>query len=233
MTLNDLFNTYDKIIYFDTETTGLDAKTCRIIELSMHVTTPSGIGHCYDEFICLPEGEHVPKEITEITHITDEMVQGGIPDYVAAHDLAREVDNRKVLMIAHNCQFDMCFVRELLRSVFGKDKADEIIDSLDWLDSLTVFKDRAEYPHKLCNAIEHYNIKGVANSHRAIDDTIALTNVCFAMDRERHDFNRYINVFGYNPKYGVNGEKLDKITYLPQPYYNGLTPADKILPTRI
>ena len=38
------------------------------------------------------------------------------------------------------------------------------------------------------------------------------------MDDECDDLDNYINLFGYNPKYGVQGEKINFITYLPQPY---------------
>lgn len=229
----NLFSRYNKIIFFDTETTGLSATNCQIIELAMYIMQPSGYCKKYDRFVKLPEGEHVPEKIVEITGITDETLKDGITESEAAWDLFYEIDNQNVLMVAHNCQFDMCFVREMMRRTFGKEQGDRLISSRDWLDSLTAFKDRAEYPHKLCNAIEHYGITDAVNSHRAIDDTIALCKVCAAMDVERQDLNKYINIFGYNPKYGVSGEKLDKITYLPQPYVNGITPADNILPYRI
>jgi DNA polymerase-3 subunit epsilon len=31
-------------------------------------------------------------------------------------------------------------------------------------------------------------------------------------------FDRYINLFGYNPKHGISGKKISSVTYLPQPY---------------
>ena len=30
--------------------------------------------------------------------------------------------------------------------------------------------------------------------------------------------DRYINLFGYNPKYGITGKAIGSITYKPQPY---------------
>ena len=44
------------------------------------------------------------------------------------------------------------------------------------------------------------------NSHRAIDDVLALFEVLKAMDDEREDLGSYVNLFGYNPKYGVSGD---------------------------
>ena len=92
------------------------------------------------------------------------------------------------------------------------------------LDSLTVtvYKDRAAYPHKLTNAIEHYGLADkVQNSHRAIDDVLALYEVTKAMSEERDDLTDYIDLLGYNPKYGITGRKLRQITYLPQSYKLG------------
>ena len=71
------------------------------------------------------------------------------------------------------------------------------------------------------DAVDAYNLNGkVANSHRAIDDTLALYEVMKAMDEECDDLDRYINLFGYNPKYGVNGPQIRTVTYKPQPYNN-------------
>ncbi len=29
---------------------------------------------------------------------------------------------------------------------------------------------------------------------------------------------RYVNLFGYNPKYGIEGKPIGSVTYQPQPY---------------
>ena len=83
---------------------------------------------------------------------------------------------------------------------------------------MTIFKDRREFPHKLADAIEAYHLgDSVENSHRAIDDAKSLLAVLQAMDKERPDLIKYINLFGYNPKYGVNGKPIPGITYKAQP----------------
>ena len=44
-----------------------------------------------------------------------------------------------------------------------------------YLDTVTVYKDRRAFPHKLENAITEYGLANkVKNSHRAIDDVKAL-----------------------------------------------------------
>lgn len=232
--MKQLFDKYDTLVFFDTETTGLEADKCQIIELAMLVVKKDGTVAEYDEFVRLPDGAHVPEKIVMLTGITDEMLAAGISETRMAADFRDAVSGPKTLLIAHNCQFDQWFMRETLERVYGKKDADRIMYSLDWLDSLSVYKDRASYPHKLDNAIEHYGLSGaVANTHRAIDDTKALMAVCEAMEKERRDLTRYVNVFGYNPKYGVSGRKLGKVRYWPQPYSNGLLPYQEILPNKM
>ena len=60
----------------------------------------------------------------------------------------------------------------------------------------------------------------VQNSHRAIDDCKALMEVAKAMDEERDDLDRYVNLFGFNPKYGPEKNQLKKVTYVPQDLWN-------------
>ena len=94
-----------------------------------------------------------------------------------------------------------------------------ILKGKDKLDLLTVYKDRKPYPHKLCNAIEAYDLSGkVVNSHRAIDDVLATVAVMEAMAAEKDDLEQYINLFGYNPKYGIDGKPIGSVTYKPQAY---------------
>ena len=84
---------------------------------------------------------------------------------------------------------------------------------------LTVYKDRHSYPHKLCNAIEVYGLSDkVVNSHRAVDDVLATVEVMKAMELEKADLEQYINLFGYNPKYGVDGKPIGSVTYKPQKF---------------
>ena len=92
-----------------------------------------------------------------------------------------------------------------------------ILKGKDKLDLLTVYKDRRSYPHRLSNAIDAYGLSGqVVNSHRAVDDVIATVAVMREMEKERDDLHQYINLFGYNPKYGIEGKPIGTVTYKPQ-----------------
>ena len=84
---------------------------------------------------------------------------------------------------------------------------------------LVVYRDRRAYPHRLCNAIEQYDLQDrVTNSHRAIDDVRATVEVLRAMETERDDLERYVDLFGYSSKYGISGPRISSVRYLPQGY---------------
>lgn len=210
-----------KVIFFDTETTGLNSATCQIIELAMLTVVDGEIVEEYDKFIST--NERLPPKISQITGITDEMLDElGVSEAKIAEDLKNRL-TPGTLMVAHNCQFDLSFVYYLLRRYYP-DEADEIVMNLDWLDTLTVVKDRMEYPHTLKKVVEHYGLDDV-NFHRAIDDTRALYEVYKKLKYDPlyspDEINLYINLFGYNPKYSLRGVRLrPKITYKPQRFHN-------------
>lgn len=71
------------------------------------------------------------------------------------------------------------------------------------------------------------------NSHRAIDDVLALFEVLKAMDEERDDLCTYVNLFGYNPKYGVSGRRITGVRYEPQGFNKTITRPEQTLPARM
>ena len=220
-----------KIIFVDTETTGLNPATCQIIELAMITVVDGEIVGDYDKFI--RTNEKLPQKITQITGITDEMLdERGISEDKIAEDLKNRL-TPGTLMVAHNCQFDLSFVYSLLNRYYP-DEACDIVSSLNWIDTVSVLKDRKDYPHKLIDAVEFYGIEKV-NFHRAIDDTKALYQVTQAMRKDRDDLKEYLNVFGYNPKWGISGIEFKFIRYEAQPYHNmgEKLPYSEILPNKI
>lgn len=230
--LRTLFEQYEAVVLFDTETTGLDAKSDRIIELAAIriEQTPTGglrLAGKMDNFVRLPEGQRIPEKVVELTGITDEILEReGVRPEKAADSFAKLLAGRRILVGAHNAQFDLLFVRELLR---GKK-----IARLDFLDTVTVYKDRRPYPHKLANAILAYDLEDkVKNSHRAIDDVLALLEVVKAMDEEREDLATYVNLFGFNPKYGVSGARIVGVRYEPQEFNNKMTRPEQTLPAKV
>lgn len=213
--LDSLFQRYDRILIFDTETTGLRFDRDEIIQFSAVVLERSGVTQQYDRLIRLAPGQPVPPEIQRLTGITTQDVeQRGIPRGQAAWEIAGLLAGN-TLLTAYNAHFDLSFLFHMLRvhgdpgCLRGKDK----------LDLLTVYRDRRAYPHKLRDAIAAYGLEGtVQNSHQADQDALATVSVMDAMSAERDDLPDYINLFGYIPKYGPPRRPIRSVTYLPQPY---------------
>ena len=214
-----LFAKYDRLVLFDTETTGLQFSRDEIIEFAAVVVENRNgqavIIQEYDELVSLSPGGFVPPKIEQLTGIsTQDIRERGLSKERVCRDIA-EMIRGNTLLLAYNAHFDLSFLfYMLLRS---GDPA--ILKGKDKLDLLTVYKDRRPYPHKLCNAIDAYGLTGqVMNSHRAVDDVIATVAVMKAMEEERNDLERYVNLFGYHPRFGVDGKPIGSVTYKPQPY---------------
>lgn len=214
-----LFQKYDRLVLFDTETTGLYYSREQIIEFAAVVLERQNgeaiITREYDELISLRPGTYVPDQIVKLTGITNEdIAQRGISKAQVCRDIADMIAGN-TLLLAYNAHFDLSFLFYMLL----RDGDPTILKGKDKIDLLTVYKDRRSFPHKLCNAITAYHLDDrVVNSHRAIDDVLATVAVMEAMEQERDDLINYVNLFGYNPKFGLDGKPIGSITYKPQPY---------------
>lgn len=214
-----LFSKYDRLMLLDTETTGLIYSRDEIIEFAAVVVEPSESGPIvtreYDELVSLSPGGFVPPKIQQLTGIsTQDLREKGLPKTRVCRDIAEMVQGN-TLLLAYNAHFDLSFLFYMLL----RDGDPAILKGKDKLDLLTVYRDRHSYPHRLCSAIEQYGLSGkVVNSHRAVDDVLATVAVMEEMEKEKDDLERYVNLFGYNPKYGIEGKAISSVTYKPQPY---------------
>ena len=221
MQLGTIIEKYNRLVIFDTETTGLDFRRDEIIEFSAVVIDmvdgEATVTREYDNLVSLTPGNTVPPVITNLTGIsTQDILDRGISKEQVCRDIA-DMIRGNTLLLAYNAHFDLSFLFYLLM----RSGDATILKGKDKLDLLTVYKDRKPYPHKLCNAIEAYSLSGkVVNSHRAIDDVLATVAVMEAMVAEKDDLAHYINLFGYNPKYGIDGKPIGSVTYKPQAYHN-------------
>ncbi len=215
--LRPLFDRYDRLLIFDTETTGLDFVHDEIIQFSAVSVECSQdnvkVAEEYDRLLLLAHGKQVPPEITRLTGITtEEIAEHGISRAQACREIGALISGN-TLLVAYNAHFDLSFLFYLFSAhgdpgcLKGKDK----------LDLLTVYRDRHSYPHRLKDAIDRYGLSGrVVNSHRAVDDVIATLAVARQMENEKDDLENYVNLFGYNPKYGISGKAIGSVTYRPQ-----------------
>ncbi len=223
MEFSKLFDKYDRLVLFDTETTGLNYARDEIIEFAaIVVERREGCAQVlqeYDELITLSPGGFVPPMIEKLTGIsTQDIRERGIPKTRLCRDIAEMIQGN-TLLLAYNAHFDLSFLFYLLL----RDGDVSILKGKDKLDLLTVYKDRRSYPHKLCAAIEAYGLQEKAvNSHRAVDDVLATLEVMRAMEAEKDDLERYVNLFGYSKKYGLEGKPIGSVTYKPQGYDPGM-----------
>jgi len=121
------------IAFLDTETTGIDRANDKIIEIAVKLVkfeAPTGkilsIDQTYESFND-PE-EDISIEITQLTGITNEMVEGHSIDWDSVDAIFQDSD----LIVAHNAGFDRAFVDRRSSVSQSKIWACSISD-IDWL----------------------------------------------------------------------------------------------------
>lgn len=213
---------HKRILLFDFETTGLYPDREQIIEIgAVLMEKQNGEYVEIDTFdqLLLADKPLSPK-IIEITHITDEMLlRDGIEQEIACQRFLQMMEGNP-LLVAYNIQFDISFLHYFLRKYF--DNNYQIKN--DILDVMAIYKDRHKYPHRLDQAVETYQAN-VKNTHRAIDDIRATFDVLVKMHEELPNISKYVNVIGYNKKYGVSGLRLPHVKYMAQ--YGGQREIEK------
>lgn len=161
-----------RYIIFDLETTGLSAATERIIEIGAVKVENGEILESFDLFVD-PEKAITP-EITRLTSITNEMVAGAPKETEALEQFFRFCDGCDIL-VAHNADFDMGFLRAAIRRC-GREEDPVQID--------TLVMARAMYPelkkHKLDTIAERLGVTQ-KHHHRADDDARVLAEIFLKM----------------------------------------------------
>lgn len=213
-----------EIVVFDFETTGLSAINDEILEIGAIRLVKEN-----DEFVIKDElsailltNEPIPAKITEITGITNEMQSEVGITQAEGFQMLNSLISKDSLLIAYNIQFDLGFLQEFYKKNFNPSYKVEN----DVLDVMAVYKDRHKFPHRLESAIKTYNVN-LPNTHRALDDVKATFEVLNVMNNEYANINKFINVIGYNKKYGVSGPRLSHVTYIAQ--YGGYREIDRLI----
>ncbi|MBR1640424.1 MAG: 3'-5' exonuclease [Treponema sp.] len=153
---------------FDTETTGLRPIDSTIIEIGAIKFDKNGEISQWSSLF--NPGTSIPLQISQITHITNQMIDGKpaiselLPDFLTF--LGDSV------IVAHNAQFDIDFLNSECARNGIKRTNNSFIDTLQF--SRAVFPNLPH--HRLDFLADYFNIdKG--SSHRALDDARTCMNL--------------------------------------------------------
>ena len=148
------------IVCFDIETTGLDNRRDVITEIGAVVLRN---GEVVEQFSTFADPERpLTREITELTGITDQMLEGAPSQAEAINAFLDFVGDRP--LAAHNAEFDIGFIAAGCRKM-GRPFENTYIDSLILAQNL--LPELGKY--KLNIVAEHLNLPAF-NHHRAYDD---------------------------------------------------------------
>ncbi len=161
----------DEMIVFDIETTGLSAVNCHITEIGAVRIRAGQVIDTFDTFV--DPGVPIPEEISRLTHITDEMVQGAPDVRTALEQFFAYIGDR--MLIAHNANFDVGFIRVHAERC-GLPFTNTYLDTL----ALSHYVNPELKNHKLDTIAQAYHL-GDFNHHRAEDDAAMLAAIFFCM----------------------------------------------------
>lgn len=164
---------------FDTETTGLDPRACRVVELGGVRFDSRGIAARFNTLI--DPGVPMPAEVTRINGITDAMLSGQPKADAALADFLRFSGN--AVLVAHNAPFDVSFINEELVRLGKPALKNRVVDTRVFARDM--FPGLPNY--KLQDLAARFGIKAI-DAHRAEDDArvcMELFLVCLAELRAR------------------------------------------------
>lgn len=151
----------------DVETTGGRANRDKITEIAIVLHDGQKIIETWSTLLN-PEC-YIPYGITELTGISQEMVQNAPKFYEVARKIVEMTQG--AIFVAHNVRFDYSFLREEFSRLGYTYSRRQLC---------TVRLSRKAFPglgsYSLENLIQHFNIK-VNNRHRALDDSLATAQV--------------------------------------------------------
>lgn len=180
----------NKFVVFDIETTGLNNKTCEIIEIGAVKICKNEIIDRWSTFV--DPGVKISDFITELTGISDSMVAGSPKIEEQMEDFKEFC--RDCVLVAHNAQFDVGFM---------KAKAERMGTDFNFAYMDTMVLARCMYPdlpnHKLDTLTKHLNVI-LENHHRAVDDAKATADIFIKMLEEleklgKKDITEFNKVF--------------------------------------
>ncbi len=160
----------DEFVFFDLETTGLNAETDKITEIGAVLVREGKILGRFQTFVD-PETP-IPYEITKLTGIRDSDVRGAPSEREAVEAFLDFAGGR--LLAAHNADFDMGFIAAACRRL-GRDFNSASIDTLVLSQALLPELKK----HSLDSVAAHLGLPEFKH-HRASDDAATGAQLLFA-----------------------------------------------------
>ena len=160
-----------KIIVLDIETTGLNSKKDKIIEIGAVLLEDRKIINTYQTLIN-PEIK-IKKEITELTGISNDDIKNAPKIEDEIHNFMEFI--KTYPLVAHNATFDINFIEREVK-IQGYTLDNNIIDTLQ-------LSRRFNYSlsnHRLDTVANHFGIE-MENYHRALDDAITTSKVLYSI----------------------------------------------------
>jgi DNA polymerase III epsilon subunit-like protein len=177
-------------LFFDTETTGVNKSSDRVIQLAWLLATESGKELRRQNLLIKPSGFEIPTAAEKIHGISTAVASRfGVPLRQALLEFANDVENCQVL-VAHNLSFDL----GMLRPEFGREGIRWRLDeksmictmriSTNWC-RLSKLDGRPGYKWPKLDEL-HYRLFGkyFENAHDALNDVVATRNCFFELKKQ-------------------------------------------------
>jgi len=149
-------------VVFDTETTGFNAGgEDQMIEIGAVKICGDEIVDRFDELI--DPHRPLPKKITELTCITDEMLQGKDNEETVTKKFLEWAGD--LPMVAHNAKFDISFIEMAMKKYNLGTFTNTVIDTLELSRTL----DQGFARHGLSALVKRYNIPWEEDAHHRAD----------------------------------------------------------------
>lgn len=155
-------------VFLDIETTGLDSENDDIIEIAAIKANNTEIKSKWSVFI--KQDKPIPKNITELTGITDEMLSDGIKMSDALSELRKIIERNMV--VCYNKRFDIVFLEREYKKYGIESPFSKITDALVLARKRIMDIDN----YKLSCLADYFKIS-YKEQHRAISDCDLLYRV--------------------------------------------------------
>lgn len=189
-------------IFFDTETTGVNKSSDRVVQLAWLLITANGKELRRQNFLIKPSGFEIPTAAEKIHGISTAVASRfGVPLRQALLEFSNDVDRCQVI-VAHNLSFDLA----MLRPEFDRENIIWRLDeklmfctmraSTNWC-RLSKLDGRSGYKWPKLDEL-HYRLFGryFENSHDALNDVLATKDCFFELSKRKIIVDPLVNACG-------------------------------------